>query len=74
MTLARHHLRAYRKLAGMSQECLADRIEKCTATVWRYENDLSGIPQRVLERIAKVLNTTPGAILDYSPLHQVHQK
>ena len=74
MRIANHHLRAYRKLAGMSQEALADRVEKCTTTIWRYENGVSGMPQAVLQRIAKVLNTTPGAILDYSPMHQMYQK
>jgi transcriptional regulator with XRE-family HTH domain len=69
-----HHLRAYRKRAGFSQEGLADRIERCTTTIWRYENGVSGMPQGVLERIAKVLNTTPGAILDHLPLHQMYQK
>jgi transcriptional regulator with XRE-family HTH domain len=69
MTIPHHHLRAYRKLAGLSQEALADRIEKCTSTIWRYENGVSGMPQAVLQRIAKVLNTTPGAILDTHPLH-----
>ena len=67
MTIANHHLRAYRKRAGLSQEGLADRIEKCTTTIWRYENGLSGMPEGVLHKIAKVLNTTPGAILDTYP-------
>jgi transcriptional regulator with XRE-family HTH domain len=62
-----HNLREWRKFAGLTQEGLAERIDKCTATVFRYENDISGIPGRVLERIADVLNTTPGAIYDAPP-------
>jgi transcriptional regulator with XRE-family HTH domain len=63
----RHHLRAWRKKAGLSQELLADRVECCTSTTWRIENRHQGLSQNILERLAKVLGCSRGAIWDRDP-------
>jgi transcriptional regulator with XRE-family HTH domain len=64
---SRHHLRDWRKFRGLTQEELGNRIDRTTATIWRFENRKSGLTQAVLDRLAKVLNTSRGAILDHPP-------
>jgi transcriptional regulator with XRE-family HTH domain len=64
---SKHHLRAWRRHRGYTQEFLASMIEKTTITVWRLENQFSGYTQQTLEALAEAPATTPGALLDGPP-------
>jgi transcriptional regulator with XRE-family HTH domain len=66
-SFSRHYLREWREFRGLTQEELAELILRTTMTVWRIENRKSGLTQVVLDSLAKVLNTTRGAILDHPP-------
>ena len=49
---------------GLSVDELAARLGKNRATVYRYENnEISNFPAKVLEPLAKALETTPAALM-----------
>ena len=64
---SRHYLREWRKHRGLTQEQLAELIEKTASTVWRIENRQAGLSQHILDRLAKALGCSRGAILDTPP-------
>ena len=51
---------------GLSVDELAARLGKNRATVYRYENnEISNFPAKVLEPLAKALETTPAALMGW---------
>lgn len=64
---AAHHLKAWRKFRGLSQEALAERIGKSKATIGHLETGRTEMTHSWLLELAPVLDTTPGYILDHDP-------
>lgn len=62
-----HHLKAWRKFRGLSQEALADRIGKSKATIGHLETGRTEMTHTWLLELAPALDTTPGYILDHDP-------
>lgn len=56
-------IRSYRKLRGLTQKELAQKINKTESSVRKYEKGLIDIPLNVLESIAKALDTKTFAII-----------
>ena len=55
---------------GLSVDDVATRLNKNRATVYRYENnDIENLPTTVLEPLAKVLDTSPAALMGWSDDH-----
>lgn len=54
-------IRKFRKQAGLTQEALAQQIDRCPATVSMYERNLRDIPTSVMVQIATILQVSPGA-------------
>lgn len=60
-------IKSRRVQLGLSVDELAARLGKNRATVYRYENnDITNFPAKVLEPLAKVLATTPAALMGWS--------
>lgn len=59
-------IKSRRVQLGLSVDELAARLGKNRATVYRYENnDITNFPAKVLEPLAKVLVTTPAALMGW---------
>ena len=54
------NLAIYRKQRGLSQRELAKLINTTHRTIAYYENETNSIPVDKLEKLAKVLNVSPG--------------
>lgn len=66
MTLGERISKA-RKLAGLSQEELANKIGSTKQNISKYERDITKkIPPDVIEKIANALNTTPSGLVGWS--------
>ena len=61
------HLREWRTFRGFSQEKLAEELGTSVGQVSMLENGKRGLTLKWLERIAPILDTTPGRILDTDP-------
>jgi len=64
----RHFIREWREYRGLSQDRLAERIGKSTATISQIENNRQGYTQSTLEALADALNTDPASLLMRNPL------
>ncbi len=56
-------LKQYRKLKGMTQAELGDKIGKTASTIQKYENGIIEPPINVLEQICDVLNVFIGMLI-----------
>lgn len=61
-------IRRYRKLAGLTTEELARRVNVSRPTISRYESDEINISVDMIGKIAKALNISPVELLDLSYL------
>lgn len=57
-------IRMYRKMKSMTLQQLADRIHKSRASVSKYENGEIAMDIETLGEIARVLQVSPGQLLD----------
>jgi len=60
-------LRAWRKFRHMTLEEVADAVDTTKAVIQQLETGKITLSQKWLDRIAPVLNTTPGYLLDHDP-------
>lgn len=66
------NIRAYRERLGMSQEELAKRLGyKDRSTIAKIESNVNDITQSKIVAIAKVLNTTPAALMGWDSQNNV---
>jgi transcriptional regulator with XRE-family HTH domain len=63
----KNHLRAWREFREMSQEELADRLDTAKGVISLLENGKRPLSDKWLRRLAEVLETNPGHILDVDP-------
>lgn len=72
--LAGAHLKAWRKFRGLTQEELASRVEPQTSkgNIASLEAGTRSMSEKWLRRLATVLGTTPGYLLDYDPADLPH--
>jgi transcriptional regulator with XRE-family HTH domain len=64
---AANHLRAWREFRGMSQEELAAKADTAGNVISLIESGERGLSHKWLQRLAPLLGTTPGFLLDYDP-------
>ena len=57
-------IRAYRLIAGMSQQALADRLDVSVQQVQKYEKGTNRVGAGRLPQIAKILNVPISALFD----------
>lgn len=62
-----NHLRAWREYRGLSQEALAVLVGTAGNVIGLLETGERGLSDKWLRKLAPVLGTTPGRLLDYSP-------
>lgn len=58
-----NNIKAARKAKKMTQPQLAALIDKHESSIRKYEKGLTDIPNEVIQKIAEVLDTTPGELL-----------
>jgi transcriptional regulator with XRE-family HTH domain len=64
---APNNLRAWRKFRGMTQQELADALDTTKSVISDLERGVVQLNDKWLRRLAPVLKTQPGHILDYAP-------
>lgn len=64
---APNHLRAWRKFRLMTQQELADALGTAKSVISDLERGVVQLNDKWLRRLAPVLETQPGHILDYDP-------
>ncbi|MCY1649101.1 helix-turn-helix transcriptional regulator [Caulobacter sp. SL161] len=62
-----HHLRDWRNFRGLSQEDLAEQIGTTKSVISLLETGERQLSPKWLFRLAPVLKTKPGAIIDHNP-------
>lgn len=64
-----NHLKAWRLFRRMTQDTLAEKLEPPTSgsVIANLENGDRGLSDKWLRRLAPVLGTTPGFLLDHDP-------
>lgn len=62
-----NHLRAWREYKKMTQEQLANAIGTDKAVISLLESGSRGLSDKWLRKLAPVLGTTPGYLLDHDP-------
>lgn len=62
-----NHLRAWRKFNKMTQQELADAVGTAKSVISDLERGVVQLNDKWLRRLAPVLKTQPGHILDYDP-------
>lgn len=61
-------IKARRKELGLSVDDLAHKLGKNRATIYRYEsNEIENLPTTILEPLARVLYTSPAALMGWIP-------
>ena len=63
----RNYLRHWREFREMTQEELADKIGTTKAVISLLENEKRPLSSKWLRKLADVLDTQPGHILDHDP-------
>lgn len=63
-----NHLRAWRLFREMTQEELAARAETSGNVISQLESGDRGLSDKWLRKLAPLLGTTPGRLLDYDPM------
>lgn len=64
---APNHLRAWRKFRGMTQQELADALDTTKSVISDLERGVVQLNDKWLRRLAPVLETQPGILLDHDP-------
>lgn len=62
-----NHLRAWREFRHMTQEELADACETTGSVISLLESGSRKLSPKWLRKLAPVLDTTPGYLLDHDP-------
>jgi transcriptional regulator with XRE-family HTH domain len=62
-----HYLREWRKFRGMTQQELADALDTSKSVISDMERGELQLSPKWLRRIAPILKTQPGYILDHDP-------
>ena len=62
-----NHLKAWREFRKMSQEDLGEKVGTTGSTISMLELGERGLSAKWLRKLAPVLNTTPGHLLDHDP-------
>lgn len=62
-----HYLKEWRKFRGMTQQELADALETSKSVISDMERGELQLSPKWLRRIAPILKTQPGHILDHDP-------
>lgn len=62
-----NHLQAWREFRRMTQTALAEAIGTTPAVISLLESGARSLSPKWLRRIAPVLRTTPGMLLDHDP-------
>lgn len=65
--MSQNHLKAWREHAGLSQDELAGKLDTTKGVISLLESGKRGLSDKWLRRLAEVLNTRPGHILDIDP-------
>lgn len=65
--IEKNHLRAWREFRRMTQAELADKVDTTGAVISLLESGQRGLSDRWLRRLAPVLDSTPGHLLDVDP-------
>lgn len=63
----KNHLKAWRVLRRMTQEELGERVGTTKAVISNLETGARPLSDKWLYRLAPVLETTPGFLLDHDP-------
>lgn len=63
----RNYLRAWREFRKMTQEQLADAVGTDKGVISLLESGNRGLSDKWLRRLAPILETSPGMILDHDP-------
>lgn len=64
---AKHFLREWREFRRMTQEELGAAVGVNGSTISLLENGHRGLSDKWLRKLAPILHTTPGYILEYDP-------
>jgi transcriptional regulator with XRE-family HTH domain len=67
MSEPKNHLKAWRLFRHLTQEELADQVDTTKAVISNLETGSRGLSDKWLRRLAPVLNTSPGYLLDHDP-------
>jgi transcriptional regulator with XRE-family HTH domain len=62
-----NYLRAWRERAGLTQEQLAEKVGTSGNVISLLESGDRGLGDKWLRKLAPVLGTTPGILLDHHP-------
>lgn len=60
-------LKAWREFRGLTQEALAAKLDTTSSVISYLEQGERGLSAKWLRKLAPVLDTTPGMILDHDP-------
>lgn len=63
----RNYLKAWREYRGMTGEELAEKVGTTRAVISLLENEKRPLSSKWLRKLAEVLDTQPGHILDHDP-------
>jgi transcriptional regulator with XRE-family HTH domain len=63
----KNYLRQWREFKGFTQEALAEKVGTTKAVISLLENEHRPLSSKWLRKLADVLGTTPGRILDVDP-------
>lgn len=64
---AANHLRAWREFRGLSQDQLAERVNTKGNVIGLLESGERGLSDKWLRKLAPVLGTRPGFLLEFDP-------
>lgn len=64
---AANHLRAWREFRKLTQEELAEKIGTTGAVISLLESGARGLSDKWLRKLAPVLNTRPGFLMEFDP-------
>jgi transcriptional regulator with XRE-family HTH domain len=62
-----NHLRAWREYRGLSQVELAELVDSSHQVIGYLERGRTALSDKWLRKLAPVLDTTPGMLLDHDP-------
>lgn len=63
----KNYLKAWREFRQLSQEALAEKVGTTGSVISMLENGNRGLSDKWLRKLAPVLETTPGHLLDHHP-------
>lgn len=65
-----YRIKEKRKINGMTQKQLSEKLHKSENAIQKYENGKIEIPHSVIEQIAKILDTTVPYLLGYEEVEK----